>query len=82
VNDGELIARAYALLAEGRIEAAEGYFERYMAARVRVVGAGTLREAWLRDVAERRTQLAAREQAERERAEQRGRGLWGLLPRG
>lgn len=82
MNDGELIGRAYALLAEGRVEAAERYFERYMAARVRVVGAGTLREAWRRDVAERRTQLAAREQAERERAERGGGALRGLLSRG
>lgn len=60
MNDSELIANAYSLLARGRVEAAEGYFERYMAARVRVINARPLRAAWQRDVAERRTQLAAR----------------------
>ena len=78
VNDGELIAKAYALLAQGRIEAAEGYFERYMAGRVRVLGEGPLREAWRGDVAERRVQLAARE---REGRKHRGGILGRLLPR-
>lgn len=81
MNDCELIANAYSLLAQGQVDAAEGYFERYMAERVRVVNAGPLREAWQRDVAERRTRLAAREQAERERAERGGGGLWGMLSR-
>lgn len=78
MNDSELIGRAYALLAEGHVEAAEGYFERYMAARVRVLSAGQLREVWQKGVAGRRTQLAAREQAERERAERQGRGFGRL----
>jgi hypothetical protein len=78
VNDGELIAKAYALLGQGHVEAAEGYFERYMAGRVRVVGEGALREAWQRDVAERRAQVAERERAERKR---RGGMLRRLLPR-
>lgn len=76
MNDNELIANAYALLARGRVDAAEGYFERYVAARERVINAGPLREAWRKDVAERRTQLAARE---RERAERGGGGLRGML---
>lgn len=82
MNDSELIANAYALLARGQIDAAEGYFERYMAKRVRVLSAGPLREAWRKDVAERRTRLAAREREERERAERGGGGLWGMLSRG
>lgn len=79
MNDSELIANAYSLLAQGQVDAAEDYFERYMAARVRVLNAGPLRAAWQRDVAERRTQLAAREREERERAERGGGGLWGML---
>jgi hypothetical protein len=81
VNDKELIANAYSLLARGRVDAAEGYFERYLADRVRVVNAGPLREAWRKDVAERHTQLAAREQAERERTERGGGGLRRMLSR-
>ena len=61
--ESELIAKAYALLAQGRVEAAEAYFERYMGARARLANSGVLREHWQRDVAERRSQLAARERA-------------------
>ena len=78
MNDGELIAKAYALLGQGHVEAAEGYFERYMAGRARLPGEGALREAWRRDVDERRVRLAARG---REGREHRGGMSGRLLPR-
>ena len=81
MNDGELITQAFALLGRGHFEAADAYFERYLTARVQVCGAGPLREAWRKDVAERRTQLAEREREGRERAERGGGGLWGMLSR-
>ena len=69
--ESELIVKAYELLGQGRVEAAEGYFERYMAARVRVCGERALREAWQRDVAERRSRLAAREEVQKSKGDGR-----------
>ena len=81
MNNGELITQAFTLLGQGRFEAAEVHFGRYLAARVQVCGSEPLREAWQTEVAAMRRLPADREREERERAGRGGGGLWGMLSR-